>query len=198
MGSDTSVNNGYIINIDDDSDYDDYSNPDPTSYYRNISLRYFAAEPQEMLTEHTKLKELCLENGNPEAHYIEGILQYFVKERKHAGLRHLRLSSILNNSNGTFLYGLLMLVHGHYHKGKKYLDKFKWEENLSDSNHCWERIKNSLSSIPVTMTTPFYTNIVNLRPWIRCHPDDSMSLVCNRCYYYKRAYKWYLFATNQE
>ncbi|KAG2311772.1 hypothetical protein Bca52824_023329 [Brassica carinata] len=131
MGSDTYVNNGYIINIDDDSDYDDYSNPDPTSYYRNISLRYFAAEPQEMLTEHTKLKELCLENGNPEAHYIEGILQYLVKEDKRAGLRHLRLSSIRKNSNGTYLYGLLMLVHGHYHKGKK----FYGEEDKVNKNH---------------------------------------------------------------
>ncbi|KAL0730146.1 hypothetical protein Bca4012_026239 [Brassica carinata] len=140
MGSDTYVNNGYIINIDDDSDYDDYSNPDPTSYYRNISLRYFAAEPQEMLTEHTKLKELCLENGNPEAHYIEGILQYLVKEDKRAGLRHLRLSSIRKNSNGEIRIcnafdSSLVLINPHIKEAQALNQMFYGEEDKVNKNH---------------------------------------------------------------
>nr|VDD25904.1 unnamed protein product [Brassica oleracea] len=85
MESEKSVNNYNTNDIVDASDYDDYSNADPSSYFRNISLRYFAAEPLRMLTEHARLKELCLENGNPEAHYIEGLLQFFAhKENREA------------------------------------------------------------------------------------------------------------------
>ncbi|KAG5384351.1 hypothetical protein IGI04_035821 [Brassica rapa subsp. trilocularis] len=62
MGSENSVNN--YIDIGDSSDYDEYSNSDPTSYFRNINLRYFVVEPFEMLTKHARFKELCLENDN--------------------------------------------------------------------------------------------------------------------------------------
>ncbi|CAN7003142.1 unnamed protein product, partial [Brassica oleracea var. botrytis] len=106
MESEKSVNNYNTNDIVDASDYDDYSNTDPTSYFRNISLRYFAVEPLRMLTEHARHKELCLENGNPEAHYIEGLLQFFVHKEKQRGLIHLRQSATGNNANGMYLYGL--------------------------------------------------------------------------------------------
>ncbi|CAN7131657.1 unnamed protein product, partial [Brassica rapa subsp. narinosa] len=97
MASENSVNN--YISLSDSSDTDDYPNSDPTSYFRNLSLEYFVAQPNEMLTKHAELKNLCLENGNPEAHYIEGLLQYFVHKEKHKGLFHLRQSATLNNTN---------------------------------------------------------------------------------------------------
>ncbi|CAF2097218.1 unnamed protein product, partial [Brassica napus] len=161
LGSDKSVNN--YINISASSDYEDYSNSDPTSYFRNISLRYFVAQPFEMLIKHAKFKELCLENDNPEAHYIEGILQYFVHQDKHKGIFHIRHSATLNNTNAMYLYDLLMLALGHYKKGKKYFDKLQWKENLSTSDHYWESVKNSLSSIPAIMKNRYYENMVNLR-----------------------------------
>lgn len=83
-------------NIGDESDIDDFSTECPRRYFRNLSLRYFAAEPKRMLNEHVRLKELCLHHGNREARYIEGILQYFVHNDKHTGLRNLRLSAIGN------------------------------------------------------------------------------------------------------
>ncbi|WZY72558.1 hypothetical protein YC2023_004798 [Brassica napus] len=166
MGSDNSINN--YINISDSSDYEDYSNSDPTSYFRNISLRYFVPQPFEMLTKHAKFKELCLENDNPEVHYIEGILQYFVYHDKHKGIFHIRHSTTLNNKNGMYLYGLLMLALGHYQKGKTYLDKLQWQEKLSTSDHCWESVKNSLSSIPAIIKDRYYLNMVNFRQ-IDCH-----------------------------
>ncbi|XP_056855451.1 uncharacterized protein LOC108858001, partial [Raphanus sativus] len=96
MVSDSSVNNGYIIDID--SDFDDYSEADPDNYFKNLNLRYFAAKPQEML-EYTQLKEKCLENDNPVAHYIEGILKYFIEEEHREGLRHFRQASIGKNDD---------------------------------------------------------------------------------------------------
>ncbi|KAG2307055.1 hypothetical protein Bca52824_026803 [Brassica carinata] len=147
MGSETSVKN-YKNNSDgDSSDSNDFNNSDPATYFKNMDLRYFVAEPFEMLTKHARLKEKCLENGNPEAHYIEGVLRYFVHKDKHKGLRHLRESSMVNNTNGTYLYGLLMLALGHYHKGKKYLDKLEWKESLSTSDACLERLCKLRSTI---------------------------------------------------
>uniref|UniRef100_A0A0D3CVS0 At2g35280-like TPR domain-containing protein n=1 Tax=Brassica oleracea var. oleracea TaxID=109376 RepID=A0A0D3CVS0_BRAOL len=195
MGSDKSVNN--YIDISDSSDYEDYSNSDPTSYFRNISLRYFVAEPFEMLTKHARFKELCLENDNPEAHYIEGLLQYFVHKEKRKGLFHIRHSATLNNTNGMYLYGLLMLALGHYPKGKKYLDKLQWKEKLSTSDHCWESFKNSLSSIPAIMKNRYYENMVNLKPERQCDLDN-MAEVCKHCYYFKRLNQFVQFAINKE
>ncbi|CDY23665.1 BnaA05g17640D [Brassica napus] len=136
MGEEKSVNNYDIVYIGDSSNSnDDHSNSDPTIYFRNISLSYFAAEPFEMLTKHNRCKELCLENDNPEENYIEGILQYFVHKEKRKGLYHLRQASI----------------------GKKYLDKLQWKENLSTSDYCWKRVKKTLSTIPAIMETRYYT-----------------------------------------
>lgn len=42
-----------------------------------------------------------------------------VHKEKHKGLFHLRQSATLNNTNGMYLYDLLMLALGHYPKGKK-------------------------------------------------------------------------------
>lgn len=68
-----------------------------------------------MSTKYIRFKELCLENGNPEAHYI---VQYFVHKEKQTGLFHLRQSAAWNNGNGMHLYVLLMLAEGHYQTGK--------------------------------------------------------------------------------
>ncbi|KAL0713685.1 hypothetical protein Bca4012_020663 [Brassica carinata] len=110
MDSDNSVNNYNLTITGENSSYDDYSDPDPANYFRNISLRYFCANPIQMLTKHKQFKELCLANGNPEAHYIEGLLQFFCKDDIGNGFYHLRQSSYGNNENGTYLYGLLNLL----------------------------------------------------------------------------------------
>ncbi|XP_018443556.1 replication protein A 70 kDa DNA-binding subunit A-like [Raphanus sativus] len=83
MSSDGSVNNyptPEIIILSDDDDMQEVD--DTNSYFQNISLRYFVDEPLEMKTQHEDFKDLCMMNGNPEAHYIEGILQYFEHENK--------------------------------------------------------------------------------------------------------------------
>lgn len=197
MSSQGSVNNDDIVNNNgDNGDYDDYLNPQTHTYFRNLNLRYFACCPIEMIDQNRKLMELCLEHGNPEAHYIEGIIKYFVDKDKRKGVYHLRQSSIGNNDNGTFLFGLIMLSLGYYPRGKKYLDKLNWREDPIMSDQCWERIKNSLLFIPIEYETRYYTNMVNLRPRRSCHPEDNMALVCTKCYYYKRCKLFYQFAGN--
>ncbi|KAJ4894658.1 Ribosomal protein L19 protein [Raphanus sativus] len=128
-----------------------------------------------MVTQHAKFKELCLENGNPEAHYIEGFIKYFLDKEKHTVLRHLHKSASANYPNGMYLYGLLMRSRGHYQTGKKYLDKLQWKLDISTSDHCWENIKNALIDIPRLIKNCYHVNMVNLKP--RCHPDN-MAEIC--------------------
>ncbi|KAG2330337.1 hypothetical protein Bca52824_001517 [Brassica carinata] len=197
MGEDAYVNNYDIISIGDSSDSkDNHSNSDRTNYFRNLSLSYFAAEPTEML-EHKHLKELFLENDNPEAHYIEGILQYFLQNKRHNGLFHLRQSSIGNYKDGTYLYGLLLLALERFCKGEKYLDKLKWKENLSTSDQCWERVKKSLSDIPLGMNPGYHIAMTNLEALCKCH-KDNMAEECNHGYYYQRLSQFVQFAMNRD
>ncbi|CAF1709614.1 unnamed protein product [Brassica oleracea] len=55
MVSEKSVNNYKTAphNVDPNS-YDDDQGADPNSYFRNLSLSYFAAEPLRMLRDHHK------------------------------------------------------------------------------------------------------------------------------------------------
>ncbi|KAH0893690.1 hypothetical protein HID58_056119 [Brassica napus] len=56
MVSEKSVNNYKTAphNVDPNS-YDDDQGADPNSYFRNLSLSYFAAEPLRMLRDHHKI-----------------------------------------------------------------------------------------------------------------------------------------------
>ncbi|XP_056852556.1 F-box protein At2g35280-like [Raphanus sativus] len=198
MGEDASVNNYDIISIGDSaSSNDDHSNSDRTNYFRNISLSYFAAQPTEMLSKHLEFKELCFESGNPEAHYIEGILQLFVKEDEQAGLYHLRQSSDGGYIDGSYLYGLSLLAVERFHKGQKYLDKLGWKESRSTSDQCWERVKKSLTDIPYFMNQGYYIARANLETLCGCRSRKRRGRVCNHGYYYERLNQFVEFAMSK-
>ncbi|CAN7106525.1 unnamed protein product, partial [Brassica rapa subsp. narinosa] len=108
----------------------DSSDAEPASYFRNLSLKYFASEPLRMVDLHTYLMESCLEHNNPEAHYIEGINQFFFRKRRVKGLRHLRRSAKGKYDNGMNLCGILMLCTGKIKEGKRVLDTLDWEHTL--------------------------------------------------------------------
>ncbi|KAG2301932.1 hypothetical protein Bca52824_030583 [Brassica carinata] len=78
-------------------------NIDPTIYFKNLDLQYFVEEPLRMLYNHITLKNDCLSAGSPQAHYIEGILQYFQLHKYKKGLSHLRQSADGNYDNKAIL-----------------------------------------------------------------------------------------------
>lgn len=53
------------------------SNTDPNTYFKNLDLQLFVEEPLAMLCSFRTFRNECLSTGNPKAHYIEGLLQYF-------------------------------------------------------------------------------------------------------------------------
>ncbi|KAG2306368.1 hypothetical protein Bca52824_026116 [Brassica carinata] len=92
-----------------------------------------------MVFEHKYLMELCLENNNPEAHYIEGINQYFFHSNPSKALEHLRHSAHGKYDKGTYLCGVLLLCNGNIKEGKNYLDTLDWKHTVSTSNSCWRK-----------------------------------------------------------
>lgn len=51
------------VNQTVDTSDGDTSDTDPTSYFYNIDLQYFASEPLKMVFRHIYFMELCLENN---------------------------------------------------------------------------------------------------------------------------------------
>ncbi|KAG2246255.1 hypothetical protein Bca52824_085883 [Brassica carinata] len=72
------------------------SNTDPNTYFKNLDLQLFVEEPLAMLCSFRTFRNECLSTGNPKAHYIEGLLQYFQHRRSIRGLKHLRQSADAN------------------------------------------------------------------------------------------------------
>ncbi|KAL0795655.1 hypothetical protein Bca101_067032 [Brassica carinata] len=129
------------VNQSVNSSDEDISNVSPASYFKNLDLAYFASEPLRMALGHKHLLELCLENNNPEAHYIEGINQYFFHDNSGKALEHLRLSADGKYDKDTYLCGLLLLCNRNLKQGKKVLDTIAWKHTVSTSNSCWKNIK---------------------------------------------------------
>ncbi|WZZ60495.1 hypothetical protein YC2023_060602 [Brassica napus] len=99
---------------------EDTSDTEPASYFHNRSLKYFASEPPRMVSHHKHLMELLLENNNPEAHYVEGINQFFFHQRSVEALNHLHNSANGKYNKGTYLCDLLLLCTGKKQRRKKY------------------------------------------------------------------------------
>lgn len=95
-------------------------NVTPSSYFKNLNREYSATEPLRMVFGHKHLMELCLENKNPEAHYIEGINQYFFHKNTGKALEYLRLSAHGKYDKGTNLCGLLLLRNRKLKRGKRF------------------------------------------------------------------------------
>lgn len=119
------------------------SNTDPNTYFKNLDLQLFVEEPLAMLCSFRTFRNECLSTGNPKAHYIEGLLQYFQHRRSIRGLKHLRQSADANYDYGVYIYSILMLCRGNFSEGKKYLDRLSWKANQARTVQCLTMVKNS-------------------------------------------------------
>uniref|UniRef100_M4FJ04 At2g35280-like TPR domain-containing protein n=1 Tax=Brassica campestris TaxID=3711 RepID=M4FJ04_BRACM len=173
----------------DDSSDGDSSDAEPATYFRHLSLKYFASEPLRMVDQHTYLMGSCLEYNNPEAHYIEGINQYFFRKRRVKGIRHLRRSAKGKYDKGTYLCGILMLCTGKIKEGKRVLDTLDWQRRLSTSERCWVKIKKTLSVYPIDRDNKYLNNMARLKPPKSCDLQNNNHL-CKDCYYFLRVEKF--------
>ncbi|CAN7087146.1 unnamed protein product [Brassica oleracea var. botrytis] len=54
----------------------------------------------------------CRRNGNPEALYRKGIINYFRRNQKHKGLKLLSQAAKKGNKEATYVYGLILICGG--------------------------------------------------------------------------------------
>ncbi|CAN7088686.1 unnamed protein product [Brassica rapa subsp. narinosa] len=109
----------------------------------------------------------CLASGNLQAHYVQGIKQYFRYNNVDAGLPHLKF--LRQHCLPNYLYGVIMLSKGETAIGQAMLDTLRWRENKRRADACWRRIKRSLHGITVTTLESYMTNYLNTRATITCH-----------------------------
>ncbi|CAH2064690.1 unnamed protein product [Thlaspi arvense] len=157
--------------------------------HKKLNLRPLAFNPLATLHQYEKLMEKCLENGNAEAHYIEGIKEYFYYNNITTGLHHLQATAEGSYDNGIYLYGIIMLCRGQTEEGKNYLDLLGWQKCKRRADRCWRNIQRSLHVIPVIKWEIYRTSLRNIKPSRRCKLND-MDTRCNKCYYYKQMKKF--------
>ncbi|ESQ33197.1 hypothetical protein EUTSA_v10005441mg, partial [Eutrema salsugineum] len=159
-----------------------------TRVYNKLNLKPLAMNPLTTLNKYKALMVKCLDSGNGEAHYIEGIKEYFYYNND-AGLHHLRLSAANSYEDGIYLYGLIMFCRGEIEEGKKYLDMLQWQKSKIRADHCWRNNKISLRGIHVIKKALYRNTMRNNKPPRRCNLND-MDTRCKKCYYYKQMKKF--------
>ncbi|KAF8096735.1 hypothetical protein N665_0302s0009 [Sinapis alba] len=141
--------------------------------YKNLNLHSLTIHP---------LATRCLGNGNSEAHYIRGIVEYLHRSHIAVGLLHLRTAAEGFYDNAIYLYGVIMLSRGEPVIGQQLLDTIGWREDKRRADTCWRKIKRSIYGIEVIILQCYITNYVNTRATITCH-RDNMEEWFDACYY---------------
>ncbi|KAH7856330.1 hypothetical protein Vadar_000138 [Vaccinium darrowii] len=95
----------------------------------------------------------CMEGGNPEALYRQGMVDYFSSMRMESGLENLKRASEKGHLKASYVYGiLLMCMEGQSStQGLKLLNAVKTSNSKSTRfaifQECWERIEGVIHSM---------------------------------------------------
>ena len=160
--------------------------------YKNMQLSILTEHPLTSLTSYTDLMSRCLQAGNPEAHYVKGIQEYFHHKNTVEGLYHLHLATKGSYQNAFYLYGIVMLCRGEMEIGKNIFEKLEWQHCKTTAENCWKDIKRSLHGIHVETLPCYIATLKTVKATITCHPCTKMSR-CNSCFFYKQMRKFVLF-----
>lgn len=156
---------------------------------RNARLRYLTRNPLRTLQSYKAEMEICLDYGNPEAHYVEGIKHYFGLRDARKGLRHLQIAATNNYDQGNYLLGLIKLVTGEHDEGMEILDTFQWQHNTHAVDKFWRRLQRSLRDVPIVRRRSYGINRDRLLPPRTCILQDLANR-CTTCFYYKEVEKF--------
>ena len=136
--------------------------------YKHLKLRMFTTHPLKTLSNDGCIMKQCRDYGNPQAHYIEGIVQYFQCNRTGKGLFHLEQAAKGLYDDRIYFYGLLLLCRGNIEEGINKLASLGWETNTERVDTCWKHIRKSLSEITVVIKERYRINMQRVMPvWCR-------------------------------
>ncbi|XP_019099685.1 PREDICTED: F-box protein At2g35280-like, partial [Camelina sativa] len=190
---------GIIVSKVVDASTDDYINcilsckelgasADDKRILQKLNLAPLVKKPL-LSIQYVPLMKKTLAKNNLDAHYIKGIIRYFLLTNSVTGLHHLGVSANAGKLEVIYLYAII-LCRGRVVEGKKYLNKLKWTEDTTLVNNCWKKIKISLHGIRVARKRCYLTSLRHMKPTATfCHLKD-MKTTCGRCFYYKQMYKF--------
>ncbi|CAH8332654.1 unnamed protein product [Eruca vesicaria subsp. sativa] len=126
--------------------------------------------------------EKCLKRDNVDARYVQGILEYFAKNKIYIGLHHLRVAAKRGHKEARFIYGVLLMSLGTTEKGKKYLKKLKNEHGVATLETIWSTIRTSLKGAELHMKKVYHQSQAKMIPEINCHQSAPIT-ACPNCFH---------------
>ena len=156
---------------------------------KHARLRELTKNPLRTLQSYKKEMQICLRHGNREAHYVEGMKQYFALRHTRIGMRHFKISARKHFDQGNYLLGLLKLVSGDHNEGMKILDIFAWKKKTRTVDRLWMQLKQSLREIQIIKLKSYGTNQILLMPSQTCNPSE-LNKRCTKCFHYKEIEKF--------
>ncbi|KAL0722953.1 hypothetical protein Bca4012_037552 [Brassica carinata] len=160
--------------------------------YKNMELSVLTEHPLASLEIYKDLMAKCLEAGNPEAHYVKGVQEYFHHNNTVVGLHHLHLATKGSFQNAFYLYGIVMLCREEMEVGQEMFDKLAWRQCKATTDKCWQDIKRTFHGIRVERLPCYIETLKSVKATIRCHPEAKMNR-CDSCFLYKQMRKFVLF-----
>ena len=88
---------------------------------------------------HLLTMKKCLDNNNPNAYYIKGIIRYFVLNHSDVGLRHIGKAADASQKEATYMYAMLLLCRGKTEEGTAYLSHLEWAKDTTMAEKCWKK-----------------------------------------------------------
>ncbi|KAG2314773.1 hypothetical protein Bca4012_065580 [Brassica carinata] len=142
----------------------DITDKECRNVFRHARLRNLSRNRMRNLRGYKYEMEFCLKYGNREAHYIEGIKQYFSLHDRPRGMKHLKIAATRNYKKGSYFYALLKLHAGDHDEGMKLLDRHKWRNNTFAVDNQWKQVKRSLHEVPIIARRSYGVNMMLIIP----------------------------------
>lgn len=131
----------------------------------------------------------CLAHNNPDANYIQGLLDYFRDNDLPGGLSRLAIAADAGHKEATYIYAVLLLCNGMTEEGELYFGHLQWNNSSTAVDAAWKNVKASLHGLPVIVRARYLRNIRKMKPTASCHYSD-VDNTCAKCFYYKRMKKF--------
>ncbi|KAF8098212.1 hypothetical protein N665_0271s0029 [Sinapis alba] len=157
--------------------------------YKHARLRKLIKSHIRTLRRYKEEMYVCLKNGNKEAHYIEGIKQFFALHDRRKGMRHLKLSAKDHYAKGNYLYGIHKLLVGDHAEGMNHLDIHTWRNNTYNADKIWRQVKQTLCDVPIIEKRSYGINMMLIMPPRSCNLTE-LDKRCTTCFYYKQMEKF--------
>ncbi|KAJ6757033.1 hypothetical protein OIU74_026315 [Salix koriyanagi] len=116
----------------------------------HITIEKFPVIPWRISHGASSFLDRCKENGNPEALFRQGMVEFFSSKKPESGFQHLKNAAIKGHAEAKYICGIILVCHGGQSKqeGIELLSSLKNCRSRHRSvKECRNRIKGILQSM---------------------------------------------------